>query len=423
MLEAHYLPPAKLGDILTLVREKKPQIIGLIDGYFAQTLSVWHKEILYALKEGVVVVGASSMGALRAAETHTFGMEGIGKIYALFQSGLLIDDDEVALVHAPKEHGYLNLSYPMVNIRFTLDLAAQKGQISEETAKHWTAIAKKLYYPNRTVEEIAQSGNFSPDERRLFSDLFSHHYVDQKKEDALLLLERISKNAIVPSKISEPLNHSSTFVELFHQDRRVKDTELTLRDLAKYIALHHGSFSQLRRAACNRMLVDVLAQMFSITATVEEMAVEKERFLLCHGLNMPHAFKMWLSDNDLTEDELNQLMLERARAQKLYASPIGASSSWRMHKAILEELKLSNQFTEWAEKAVASHATWQKAVPYYKETPDEALFDNEIFQDHLRHSSWDLDTSVKTWIEEAGFCSLQELVIELHKAQLARQPN
>ena len=32
-------------------------------------------EVLYALANGVRVFGASSMGALRAAELHAFGME------------------------------------------------------------------------------------------------------------------------------------------------------------------------------------------------------------------------------------------------------------------------------------------------------------------------------------------------------------
>ncbi len=53
----------------------------LIDGYFHQVPSVQHKEILYALHQGLAVFGCSSMGALRAAELADFGMVGIGRVF------------------------------------------------------------------------------------------------------------------------------------------------------------------------------------------------------------------------------------------------------------------------------------------------------------------------------------------------------
>ena len=62
-----FRPPAKQGDIFraTLTR---PEAIGLIDGYFDGVPSVWHKEILWAMSQGIRVFGSASMGALRAAE-------------------------------------------------------------------------------------------------------------------------------------------------------------------------------------------------------------------------------------------------------------------------------------------------------------------------------------------------------------------
>ena len=76
--------------------------IGILDGHFGNVPSVWHKEILFAMSEGVEVAGAASMGALRAAELHRFGMIGVGRIYRFFRSGLFTDDDELAVIHAPE---------------------------------------------------------------------------------------------------------------------------------------------------------------------------------------------------------------------------------------------------------------------------------------------------------------------------------
>ena len=49
----------------------RPRAIGIIDGYFQQVPSVWHKEILWAMAQGVHVFGSASMGALRARRART----------------------------------------------------------------------------------------------------------------------------------------------------------------------------------------------------------------------------------------------------------------------------------------------------------------------------------------------------------------
>ncbi len=82
ILPAEYRPPAQRGDVLGAVRDGAT-IICLIDGVFHQESAVGHREILSAIKGGARVIGASSMGALRAAEMDTLGMEGVGEIYRM----------------------------------------------------------------------------------------------------------------------------------------------------------------------------------------------------------------------------------------------------------------------------------------------------------------------------------------------------
>lgn len=95
-----WLSPASQGDILSACLMYAPRKILLIDGSFYQTLSVWTKEIVYALLEGIVVIGASSMGALRAAELHRYGMIGVGKIFERYRDGEE-DDSLVAMSYDP----------------------------------------------------------------------------------------------------------------------------------------------------------------------------------------------------------------------------------------------------------------------------------------------------------------------------------
>ena len=112
ILDATYLPPASQGDVFRLVATHDARIVGIIDGHFQEVPSVWHKELLWAMSQGVHVLGAASMGALRAAELAAFGMVGEGRIFEAYRTGVLEpydapfeDDDEVAVVYAPAELG------------------------------------------------------------------------------------------------------------------------------------------------------------------------------------------------------------------------------------------------------------------------------------------------------------------------------
>src|SRR5690606_20419061 len=107
------------------------------------------------LQQGIRVVGASSMGALRAAELAPFGMEGVGTIYQWFASGELVSDDEVALTFDPIE--YRPLSEPLVNIRATLADAEAQGIIDRETARAVLEAAQALYFPKRTYPAILRA--------------------------------------------------------------------------------------------------------------------------------------------------------------------------------------------------------------------------------------------------------------------------
>jgi len=111
--------PAGQGDIARAVIEGA-SVIGLIDGRYEDIAAVWHKEILYALGEGVQVFGAASMGALRAAECADFGMVGIGTVFERYRFGDLSDDAAVAQLHAPQEMGWTPLTEALVNVEATL---------------------------------------------------------------------------------------------------------------------------------------------------------------------------------------------------------------------------------------------------------------------------------------------------------------
>jgi hypothetical protein len=194
VLEADYRPPAKRGDLYLAAREGA-EIILLIDGVFFQECSVAHKEVIYALEAGAKVLGASSMGALRASELDIYGMEGIGRIYQAYKSGHLVSDDEVALVFDP--FSYEPSSEPLVNIRFNLDLAWQMGVISASCKDKLFHCAEAQYFPDRTYERMLSDAGTMVKEKELqrFRDFLAKDKRDFKMEDALLALERVRRMA------------------------------------------------------------------------------------------------------------------------------------------------------------------------------------------------------------------------------------
>jgi hypothetical protein len=194
ILPAEYRPPAKRGDLLAAAGEGAT-IIGLIDGVFHQESAVAHREILTAIKHGVKVIGASSMGALRAAEMDTLGMVGIGEIYRMYKSGELESDDEVALVFDPSSG--LALSEPLINIRFTLKRARDTGIINPAAYDALLSSARSLFYQKRTYRAIVSGAVDVIDTatRERFLSWVISGACDQKSNDAVAALEYIRKIA------------------------------------------------------------------------------------------------------------------------------------------------------------------------------------------------------------------------------------
>ena len=186
-------PPVRQGDVVRAA-QAGPDVIGIVDGYFEIVPTVWHKEILWAMAQGVHVFGAASIGALRAAELDVFGMRGIGCIYEAFRDGVLEDDDEVAVLHGPEELGYPPLTEAIVNMRATFDEAMRAGVLAPDVATLLTAIAKSLFYKERTYDAVfdraATLGLLVGPLRDLAAWLPANR-IDQKRRDADALLTAI----------------------------------------------------------------------------------------------------------------------------------------------------------------------------------------------------------------------------------------
>jgi TfuA protein len=194
ILDADYRAPVRRHD-LRRVLASPPEIIGIIDGVFFDNAAVAHREIIEALKSGIIVIGGGSMGALRASELETYGMIGVGKVFEMYRNGIIESDDEVAVTFDAGSNEAL--SVPLVNIRMTVEAAKDAGIIDPVQAAAIIGTARKLFYPDRNYQNVVfeseKNGIISGIEKKKLLDFIKLNEVDIKHQDAILVLEKIKE--------------------------------------------------------------------------------------------------------------------------------------------------------------------------------------------------------------------------------------
>ncbi len=205
LCDAFFLPPARRGDLYRAVEAHHPTTIAVVDGYFEQVPALWHKEILAALAQGIRVAGAASMGALRAAELRAFGMIGVGRVFEAYVEGRFSPfeepfeaDDEVAVAHGPAELGY-PATDALVDIRATLAAAARAGVLDRTTMLAIAALAKALFYKDRSWPTVLERAAAAGIDTGTLADLrawLPAGRVAQKRLDAEALLRRVAEGTL-----------------------------------------------------------------------------------------------------------------------------------------------------------------------------------------------------------------------------------
>lgn len=352
--DALCLPPVAQGDVYRAAL-RKPRAIGIVDGYFSGAPSVWHKEILWALSQGIHVFGSASMGALRAAELHGFGMQGVGRIFEAFRDGILEDDDEVAVVHGPAELGFVAASEPMVNIRATLARAEADGVLSVGSRHALEAFAKSLFFPHRTWPAILDGARGTAEtELAKLRSWLPHGRIDQKREDALAML------AAMQETLARPDPHRPCFKfewtqfwdELVAQpaiDPAASDPSSTVshQDILEELRLEgEDSYGPAKSRALVRLLAGLEAQRQGLKASPEAVRASLARMRGAHSLYTRTELDAWLERNHMDAASLENLIADQARSESLARLARPA-----LERNLLDDLRLSGAYERLTERA------------------------------------------------------------------------
>jgi len=319
LLDACYLPPAGRGDVYRIL-SAGPQVIILLDGVFHRSPSVWQRELLDAMDDGVVVLGASSMGALRATELEPFGMIGCGWIFEWYRNGTIDGDDEVALLHGDADNGFRPLSEPLVNIRASLSRAVREGCISAEQAGQLVNYAKQLHYPDRSYRRLLCSPITMVWPTEVVSCLerfLATRRVDLKRADALCALRycrRILAGGMLRPRVASV---PTTARGLRGPDRALLGGFLgptgTLSG-AEVLARAREDVrlvAELRVRLARRFFVSEWAHQHHVSCPPEALEAFGRRWASDHGVDYSGS---WLRANGLTSAAYDRLLAERALA-------------------------------------------------------------------------------------------------------------
>jgi hypothetical protein len=293
--DALVLAPAEQGDLDFAARQLGANVIAFIDGVHRNKLPVWHSECLSVLDSGVRLLGAASMGALRAVECHPWGSEYFGEVANWYASGKIDGDDEVCLIHDDAANGYEARSVPLVNVRATLICCGFPKKRKREILE----AAKGIFYPDRTWPRIfAASEIFVTEKVQIVAN-----ELDIKAADAIHLCHQLANLPPRPEPERKVQNANYGYSEVF----RVNDAKVFWHE-GKVFRMHDiaGDDPAIFRLAGYRALALEFCKLIGITPREEATENDElpfcddtleERITLANDERMIDRAREWLSNS------------------------------------------------------------------------------------------------------------------------------
>lgn len=189
--EFEFSGPIKRGQLLTDIKSGY-HIIGIIDGFFLNHLAVTPSEIIDCIRCGVKIFGASSMGAIRAADLDSIGMIGIGKIYDLIKKDDSFEDDFLGQTFLEEE--YFKTSAPFINVYYNLKKMKELNIITQEVFIFSVKSYRNMHYSERSTSKLTNLLKKSKFNKELTSKIFQKLETTEnlKHSDAIMLLNAIT---------------------------------------------------------------------------------------------------------------------------------------------------------------------------------------------------------------------------------------
>jgi len=404
------LPPAKMGDVLSAIPRFKPHSIAIIDGSFLSTMSVFHKEILYAIDQGIWVLGSSSMGALRAAECDRYGMIGIGEIYEALRSGAIDNDADVALAHGDEESGFAAVSTAMVTIRATLQALVEEGRVLEAEAAAFCEGQQRRWFPDRSVGEIIgflQERLVGEDRLSIVRACLRNHSHDPKRSDAIALLRSLDDLPDEPVPVSSRPNValSPAFQATLARDAFAMTGvghAVSFEDIRRHAVFTHPRYQEILGAVRREHILCQVSAWLQGEPSEEELSAAGSRLAKVFGVDQDNLHDH-LASLDLDAGSLDRWLFRLALVHRLEASWLASIRNGAITAPILNHMRLDGTYGE-----MRNAASLQQQLAPQSMLPPE-LSSGSIFQTFAAINHWSVE-DLDGWIDEHDLGSRQEVL-------------
>jgi hypothetical protein len=340
-----FRPPALQGDIANAVEFSTHTHLIIIDGFYKSVPSIWHKEIIYAIENGKMVIGAGSLGAIRAAELSCYGMLGRGKVYNWYKEGKITRDPDVAVGHGSAEEDYRCFTIPIVNIKSTLEQSGNSYTSSD--IESTLNIARSIFFERRTMRSLCkkiESSNIAT-KKKMLVDL-NNHYIDQKQEDCDEVLEWVTTNDLSSPERKEQVNWTIYWNTMLTNDTYTGAQE-TGMDNTKQAALAFQLINNPRAYVQMRdqsKVIDYrcwLANVMGITVNEDEIREVKD-IAIANLISNETSLSSTLSERGLSERAFEDYIKRVAISQKI-ANNVERGNLNIMHNATHYALLMLNE--------------------------------------------------------------------------------
>ena len=349
-----FRPPAQQGDIYQAAEFGKADRLLILDGYYKTVPAVWHKEVIHAVNNGLRVIGAASLGALRAVELEAYGMQGHGRIFEWYRSGILNRDPDVAVAHANADDDFRTLTVPIVNILATLTDSGHNFDclVIEEVLY----LARSVFFEHRTMGSLLATVTATPtlnnNQKDQIIDALKNSYIDQKYKDSQATLEWLERGGDKSNSdlTTENLNKTLYWDAMVVNDSYIGPSDtgllLTKQALLVFQLLEKPEdYMRMRERSVTIELCLWLASLYGVEADEITVAQMKEQLLAELELNESGLIE-WLEERGMSEQNfteyLNVCAIEREMRDRVqYRNPMCCFN--RYHYATLALSKNSRE--------------------------------------------------------------------------------
>jgi len=256
----------------------------------------------------------------------------------------------------------------LVNIRFTLDAAKLAGVIDQQSSDAFLQQASSLHFSMRTFSNVLKSlrdADFDSKSLDSFEQWLPFGKVDQKRADALLLLDRLKTLEQSPVPAFVPDFHfeiteiwSGALLQSQADARRAAPLSAKSQAILEQLRQDQSVFENVKKSALLRLFVKQFSENTGSTLSdsgdinfVSDVSRQRIRqkideFRRQHNLWDREAINDWLHDQDVELMRFESLMQHEAWLDDFMQEPLSPG----LQSAIIDYLRISGAYSTLSEQ-------------------------------------------------------------------------